>query len=241
MTRSGGSGFPRRQHQQPPYVVTVAQMSRVAADRARRFSTLEVKPRWATLLGTLTLPPLWVVQMLVASVQAGQIRILGDASATLRGPRTTPRPWGLTVAGFVPAVVSLVVLEGAALLVPNITVNLVCWVILLLAVIVLLRDLVRGRRRVRNHPEAKDAALMSRRNELGAAGAPVFVLIALVARRDEQRNAWNLIEALKDEWKEQGAAVVLFPATDSLVGYYERLGAVIDGPRGRSMLFDYRH
>lgn len=233
-----------QQVQAAGYVTTVSQLSQVAADRARRFSTLGVTPRWAPLIAGLTLPPLWALHMGIAGIHAGQIRTLQGASVTLKEPRLRRRPWPLTLVGTGVGIAALLItmlLDVASLLVSSAAVNIVCFLLFLLILIVLVRDRRQTRGRARNHPEATDKALAARRAELAKSGeGPAYVFLALVAHADDQHAGWNLVEALKQEWKELHASAVLFPATDRLVEYYTRLGAVIDGDAGRRMVFDYR-
>ncbi len=233
-----------QQVQTAGYVTTVGQLCRVAADRARRFSTLGVTPRWAPLVAGFTLPPLWALNMGVAGLQVGQIRTLQGASVTLKEPRLRRRPWLLTLVGTgvgIAALLVIILLEVASVLVSSIAVNAVCFLLVVLILIVLVRDVIQTLGRARNHPEANNKALAARRAELAKSGeGPAYVFLALVAHTDDQHAGWNLIEALKQEWKELHASAVLFPATDRLVDYYTRLGAVIDGDVGRRMLFDYR-
>ena len=50
-----------------------------------------------------------------------------------------------------------------------------------------------------------------------------------------------LLAAMQSEWRETQSVVIFYPASESLVGYYSRQGAVIDDGARRRMKFDFRH
>lgn len=230
---------------------SIAELAQIAWHRARRFpprmrpgaSTRSVSPRWLAVL-------IWPAVALVTAREAGWIRTVPGASATVHGARSPgqaspdrrARLCGAALAALVVAATAsciyvLGVLVPAALP-PRF--GLLGLLPLLAAFIAfegaMLALALSARRRDRRDPEASIRNLNRRRDELAAAG-PAYTLTWVLADHDRTGAAGRLLRALTTEWSAQAACAVLYPASDELVDYYTRYGAVIDAPAHRRMLW----
>jgi len=226
------------------HVTTFTQLAKIASDRAWRFSTLGAPKHWTPLIRILTWPILWPLNLTIASIHVGQIRILSDASVTMQGPSSAPHRQKLRAlklvglaAGLIAFFGPLLTLTAVAAFTSSTAITITCAALVAIGMLGAARQMIQNRRRVKKHPESADSYLTTRRNELGGEGAPSYVLTHLVAHCDGKKSAHNLVKALQREWHQDNAVVVLFPATESLVRYYEQLGAHLDDRAGRLMVF----
>lgn len=239
---------------------TVAELARISWCRARGFpshlrtaaahSTVDRRrttPRWL-------IPLIWPAFAASAARDARWIRTLPGASATVE-----PSQLGLSAAsaadsrarkagvrfrmGILGAVLTAVLgfTVVADLLSPSLVLAAGYLLLVLLMAVwsAVLVQVLGEHRRNREEPEANVKDLKRRRDELAGNG-PAYVLTSVMADRDGTGAATALLEALKTEWAAQGAVVVLYPASERLIGYYARRGAVIEQGAQRRMIFDYR-
>lgn len=230
---------------------SVAELAQIAWQRARRFpprmrpgaSTRSVSPRWLAVL-------LWPAVAIVTAREAGWIRTVPGASATVHAAKSPgqPAPDGrarlcgaalaaLVVAATVSCIYVLGVLVPAAIP-PALG---LLGLLPLLAVFIafegaMLTLALSARRRDRRDPEGSIRNLNRRRDELAAA-SPAYTLTWVLAAHDRTGAAGQLMRAISADLSAQDACAVLYPASDELVDYYTRHGAVIDTPAHRRMLW----
>lgn len=225
-------------------VDTLREVARIAADRARRFG---LAARWSAagkirlVRGWLVLAG-WPLAMVAACWDAPHIRRLCGGSATVKTAGRGRRRWRFTAAAvgvLLVLVAALIALEVAAMLAGNTAARVMCAAAFLAVVVPLVLTALGQALRRQREPEMTLRSLDARRDELGGAGVG-YTLSEVLAARADTGDGTALIEALKPEWTAAAAVVVLYPASESLVGYYSTLGAVRDGNADRRMLFDYR-
>jgi hypothetical protein len=222
--------------------VSTVQAVHVAWDRARAFSLVSL--RYPVLAGFIA-PWLWPVHLAVVGGQGDQIRSLGGASlAACDGERHRVHLPTLAVA--VVAVLAqfvLIVLACVALaiaLLPLLSPALAGVSALLVAISPLvLEGPVSAVVRLARHRES--LTLNRRRREFAQVG-PASVMSSLVRSKGSVAGAGKvLLAAMKCEWRENQSVVIFYPASESLIAYYRREGAVIDDGARRRMKFDFRH
>src|SRR6478752_2056590 len=221
----------------------VVHAARIAWRRARSFNILQPGP--PTRAGALLGPWLWPFELLGVAHEAPRIRRLSGASVTLTGAargRPDPAIFAAAAAAYL-AFLALLIVAGTALstVIHRFT-GVAAATATLLALIGLFVPLLTevGRRviRVLRHPENR--GMHRRRRELAErTGRPVLIMTALVRTAPGEGAA--LLAALRTEWNRDDVIVILNPANKSLVDYYERQGAVVDGDSWRRMTIHPTH
>jgi len=227
------------------WVETVGELARIAGRRARRFG---LAPRFGggtgmRLLRGWVVAAMWPLALISACADAAHVRTLGGASATVKAAAPAGRRlWRFAAAAVGVAVLWIAVVISCAvggLLAGSGVVRIVCAaaVLVLFAppAIAAVVQTVRSRR----EPERTLRNLDARRDALAGEGAG-YTVSEVLAAHDHTGEGTALMAALKRQWSDEAAVVVLYPATESLAGYYVRLGAVRDQNADRRMLFDYR-
>lgn len=226
---------------------SVPELAAIAWRRARRFpprlratvTTRSPAPRWLAAL-------IWPALAVVTGREAGWIRTVPGASATVQAPAANgqPRPdrraqlHGVALIVLVIAAVAAVVYVLGFQLPQHLPANPLALLPLLIAFLAFEGAIVvfaiASRRRDRRDPEASARTLNRRRDELAADG-PAYTVTWVLADRDRTGAAGRLLDALTADLAAQGGQAVLYPASEELIGYYARHGAVIDAPARRRM------
>ena len=214
------------------------ETARLGWQRARLFSVLARSPRsWA---GVLTAPWVWPAEMLMVALSGGQVRRLAEASMTVAGAAPAKRKGRVVGLAVLVVLVQLAVLVVAAGVLATALVGLLTpgWATLVAMVVLVGPLLLELAARLRRLVPQEVRTLNARRRSLAAAGGPVYVISAFVARTPGE--GARLLSALQRRWAAEGAVVLFNPANEALALYYARHGAVPDGSTWRRMRFDYR-
>lgn len=217
------------------------QAVRVAWDRACAFTLVGRRfPRLARLVALW----MWVIHLTSVAGQGDRVRLLRGASLAVDdgGPHRFHRPTMVLAVLSVVAEFALILVGGSALaiaLVPVLGVSLSALVgVLIVASPLVWESLVGGVIRVSRDPES--LTLNRFRRELAEDGAASVMSSLVRSRRSPAGTGRLLLAAVKAEWQEQQSVVIFYPATEGLVAYYTREGAVPDDGATRRMKFDYR-
>lgn len=226
---------------------SVPELAAIAWRRARRFPprlrpTADTRVRAPHWLAALVWPALAVV----TGREAGWIRTVPGASATVQAATThgQPRPdrraqacGAALIVLVIAAVAAVIYVLGFQLpeLLPGHLLALLPLLIVFLAFeSAMLVFAIASRRRDRRDPEASARTLNRRRDELAADG-PAYTVTWVLADRDGTGAAGRLLDALTVDLAAKGGQAVLYPASEELTGYYARHGAVVDAPARRRM------
>lgn len=216
---------------------TLTHAGRIAWQRARSFNFLQ--PSAPTRTGALIAPWLWPIELIGVAREAPRIRRLDGASMTLTGATRgrANRVILLTaVAAYLLFAVVLIVAGGAAAIaLARFTGMEIAAATVLGLVTVMAPLLIEVTRRVVHvlgHPENR--TILRRRRQLAQhTGRPVVIMTAFVRTHPGQGAA--LLAAMRREWDQDQVTVILNPANQELVGYYQRHGAVPDAATWRRL------
>lgn len=221
--------------------VSTGQSVGIAWYRARAFAV--VGRAWG--VDAVFAPWLWALHLATVGWQGDQIRQLRTASMAVsdgRPHRAHLPSLLLGIAALTLQFVLLVVVGAAAavLLSPTMNTTLVSVaVVLLLSAPLLLECVVGATRRLTRDRES--LTINSRRDGLAKNG-PALVMSSFVRafRGQAKGDGAALLWAMKAEWRDRRAIVLLYPANEALVCYYRQAGAEIDAGAARRMSFDLR-
>lgn len=217
------------------------QAVRVAWDRACAFSL--VGRRFPKAAGFVA-PWMWAIHLTAVAGQGDRIRHLPGASLTVDdgGPHRSHRPTMVLAILCLLAEFGLILVGGSALalvFVPTLGVTLGALVgVLIVAAPAVWEGLVGSIIRLSRNPES--LTLGRRRRELAKEGAASVMSSLVRSPRSPAGTGRILLDAMKAEWLRQQSVVIFYPATEGLVTYYTREGAVLDDEATRRMKFDFR-
>jgi len=221
-------------------VTTLREALKIAVDRSRRMTVLGQTP----LLGTLALPWVLPLHLLIVALTADHIRHTPNASLSYCDGTAPRRHQGAIAVAVLTEMAWLMLLYGTL---TTLTTTGLSGPAVIIAVVVLTAPVVELLSLIQFAVLNPEWLTLRRKRDRRPDRRVTYVLTSLVARQDGCGHAAALMELTYPQWQAADAVVIGYPASKSLISYYVRLGArrefnnsVDRRPSGRSVMFDCR-